>query len=125
MPRRLLQIVVAILALIPTSAGLAGILLGPEFLRLEPPWPADLDSHLRFLSGVFLGVGIGFYSCIPGIERKTARFRLLAGLTVLGGLARLLSLVLAGSPSAGHLLGLGMELVVVPFLVLWQAHIAR
>ena len=123
--RRALQAVIGVLALIPTLAGSAGILLGPDFLRLDPPWPADLDSHFRFLSGVFLGVGLAFYSCIPAIERKTGRFRLLAGLVVAGGLARLWSLALVGTPSAGHLAGLGMELLAVPVLVAWQARLAR
>jgi hypothetical protein len=102
-----------------------GILLGPDFLRLDPPWPVDLDSHFRFLSGVFLGVGLGFYSCIPAIETKTERARLLGGLIVLGGLARLYSLAVYGAPSAGHLFGLGMELVVVPLLLLWQTRLAQ
>ena len=120
----LLQALVALLALIPTSAGLAGIFLRPDFLRLDPPWPADLDSHFRFLSGVFLAVGIGFYSCVPSIEAKGGRFRLLAALVFCGGLARLLSLMITGAPSAGHLFGLGMELVAVPLLVFWQARIS-
>ena len=123
--RTTLQAVVGVLALVPTLTGLAGILLGPDFLRLDPPWPVDLDSHFRFLSGVFLRVGIGFYSCIPNIETKTERFRLLGGLIVLGGLARLWSLLLAGGPSAGHVFGLLMELGVVPLLVLWQGRLAR
>ena len=120
----MLQGLVALLALIPTSAGLAGIVLGPDFLRLDPPWPADLDSHFRFLSGVFIAIGLGFYSCIPAIETKGPRFRLLAALVFSGGLARLLSLAIAGAPSAGHLVGLGMELVVVPYLVVWQARLS-
>ena len=120
----MLQALVALLALIPTSAGLAGIILGPDFLRLDPPWPVDLDSHFRFLSGIFLAVGIGFYSCVPSIERDGGRFRLLAALVFCGGLARLLSLAIEGAPSAGHLFGLGMELVAVPLLVFWQAKIS-
>jgi len=98
--------------------------LGPDFLRLDPPWPADLDSHFRFLSGVFAAVGVGFYSTVPDIERKGARFRLLAALVIAGGVGRLLSLVVMGSPSAGHLAGLAMELLVVPLLVLWQWRLA-
>ena len=62
---------------------------------------------------------------MPGIEHKTARFRLLSALVVAGGLARLLSLAVTGTPSAGHLAGLGLELVVVPLLVLWQSRITR
>lgn len=123
--RRLLQCVIAVLALIPVSAGFAGVLAGPTFLALEAPWPADLDSHLRFLSGVFFGVGVAYWTCVPKIEEKTVRFRLLAAVTFCGGLARLASLTIAGQPSAGHLAGLAMELAVVPALVLWQARVAR
>lgn len=112
------------LALIPTLSGLAGVVLGPDFLRLDPPWPTDLDSHFRFLSGVFLAVGIVFHSCVPSIETKTNRFRLAAALVFGGGLARLVSLLVAGAPTAGHLLGLAMELAVVPLLVVWQSRIA-
>ncbi len=123
--KRLLQIVVAILALIPVATGTAGILLGPRFLGVDAPWPTDLDSHFRFLSGVFLATGIAWWSCIPRIEAKTERFRLLAALTFAGGLSRLLSLALAGTPSPGHLGGLGMELLVVPALTWWQWRIAN
>jgi hypothetical protein len=123
--RRVLQAVIAVLALIPTLTGAAGVLLGPGFLGLPPPWPADLDSHFRFLSGMFLAVGLGLYTCVPEIERRTERFRLLAGLTVCGGLARLSSLLAVGTPSLGHRAGLVMELIVVPGLVVWQARVAR
>ncbi|HEV7255327.1 MAG TPA: DUF4345 domain-containing protein [Mesorhizobium sp.] len=123
--KRLLQAVVAVLAITPVLTGLAGVILGPDFLGLGPPWPADLDSHFRFLSGILLAMGLLWWSCVPGIERKTGRFRLLAALTVTGGLARLLSLFLAGAPSTGHLLGLSVELLLVPPLTLWQARLAR
>ena len=120
-----LQLVVGILAAVPILAGVAGIWSGPAFVKLQHPWPADLDSHFRFLSGVFVAVGIAWYSCIPEIETKTGRFRLLAALTFSGGLARLLSLFLVGPPSTGHLAGLCIELVAVPLLVLWQSAICR
>jgi hypothetical protein len=123
--RRALQAFIAVAALLPVVAGAAGVVAGPRLLGAEAPWPGDLDSHVRFLSGVFLVVGLAWWSCIPGIERKGERLRLLALMTFAGGLARLLSLGLAGLPSAGHLFGLAMELVGVPLVVIWQAAIAR
>jgi hypothetical protein len=122
--RRLLQAVVLILAAIPVAIGLAGIIGGPAFLGVERPWPVDLDSHFRFLSGTFLALGIAWYSCVPGIERNTGRFQLLAALTFAGGLGRLISLLVSGAPSSGHRVGLLIELIVVPVLVFWQARIA-
>ena len=41
------------------------------------------------------------------------------------GLARALSWWTVGAPSLGHKLGLVMELVIVPLLMLWQARVAR
>ena len=86
---------------------------------------ADVDSHFRYLCGIFFVVGLAFASCVPAIERKGARFRLLGAMVVAGGLSRLLSLALVGPPSFGHRFGLVMELGVVPLLMLWQARIAR
>lgn len=123
--KRLLQIVVAIACLVPLSVGGVSILHGPAFLGHPPVIPTDLDSHFRYISGIFFGVGIAFASCIPAIEIKGPRFRLLGALVVCGGLARVISLLSVGPPSKGHLFGLAMELGVVPLLMLWQAGFAR
>ncbi len=125
MSRRALQIVVAVLGLVPVLSGLAGMVLGPSMAGLSPSaTPVALDSHVRYLSGLLLAIGLGFWSTIPRIERQAARFRLLTGLVVIGGLGRLLGLVLAGRPPAPMLFGLGMELVVTPSLCWWQSRVA-
>jgi len=123
--KRLLQITVSILALIPTLTGAAGILTGPAFLTGDASTAANLDSHLRFLSGIFFAVGLAFYATVPSIERKGGLFRLAAALVFTGGLARLISLFAAGMPAWPHLAGLGLELAAVPALVVWQARVAR
>ena len=124
--RRLLQAAVALGCIVPLATGAVGILHGPEMLRgVGSDVPADLDSHFRYLSGLLLAAGIGFATCVPGIERKTARFRWLALLVFVGGLGRLHSLASVGLPGGGHMFGLAMELGAVPLLVLWQARVAK
>lgn len=123
--KTLLQAVVALLALIPLSTGAAGVAFGPVFVLDGVPAPRDLDSHFRFLSGIFLVVGLMFYASIPSIERKAVLFRVAASLVFVGGVARLISLLVVGAPSLAHIAGLAMELVVVPALVLWQAKLAK
>lgn len=93
---------------------------GAEMLSFDPSANRDLDSHLRYLSGLLFAIGLGFWSTIQGIEAKAARFRLLTLLVFVGGIARLAGLILAGTPSPGMLGGLLMELVVTPVLALWR-----
>ncbi len=122
--RRLLQTVIGVLALIPVTTGAAGLLLGSRFPAFGGTWPVDLDSHFRFLSGIFLAIGIAFVTCIHRTEDKVARFRLLAALVFCGGVGRLLSYGVAGPPSAGHVAGLWLELIVVPALALLHQKIS-
>ncbi|HEV2673445.1 MAG TPA: DUF4345 domain-containing protein [Aliidongia sp.] len=117
-PRRWLQTAVAVGGLVPVGAGLAGILLGPAMVAATASVP--LDSHYRYLSGLLLAIGLGFWSCIPGIERRSGRFRLLTGLVFIGGLGRAVSLETVGLPDLSMLFGLVMELAITPALCLWQ-----
>ena len=123
--KRLLQAVIAVACLLPLIVGGQGILHGPAPFGHLADVPKDLDSHFRYISGIFFATGLGFVSCIPDIERKGARFRLLGGLIFVGGVSRLISLIAVGVPSPGHVLGLGMETIVVPLLMLWQWDFAR
>lgn len=122
--RRLLQIAVALACTVPLTMGGLSVFRGVAIIKGVPVQP-DLDSHFRYLSGIFLAVGIAFATCIPAIERKSARFRLLGAMVVAGGLARLLSWAELGTPGLGHRLGLAMELGVVPLLLIWQGRVAR
>lgn len=123
--RRLLQIVVALACLVPLTIGGESILRGPGFLGHPPVVPRDLDSHFRYISGIFFAVGIGFATCIPRIEARGERFQLLGALVICGGLSRLVSLASVGAPSKGHVFGLAMELGVVPLVMLWQRRVAK
>lgn len=122
--RRALQAAVAVACLVPILTGLDGVLRGAAIFRLAA-LPTSLDSHFRYLSGIFLMLGLAFASTIPAIEHQGKRFRLLGAMVVMGGLARALSWADVGPPGLGHKLGLAMELVVVPLLMLWQARVAR
>jgi hypothetical protein len=121
--KTLLQICVAIAACVPVSAGAAGIFLGVGMIPHASRLPA-LDSHYAYLSGLLLAIGLGFWSAVPGIERRTGRVRLLTGLVVVGGLARAVALVRDGAPGTAMQLALVMELVVTPLICLWQGRVA-
>lgn len=89
------------------------------------PTDAGADGHFRYLSGLLLGIGLGFWSTLSAIEHRTARFRLLAAIVVIGGLGRLIGMAVTGQPGNLSLAALAMELVVTPLLCLWQARVAQ
>ena len=123
--RRIFQFVVAVACCVPLFVGGTSVLGGPAVLGgVDPPVPRDLDSHFRYVSGIFLALGLAFAATIPRIERAGPRFRLLGLMVIAGGLARGWSWVEVGAPGLGHRLGLAMELGVVPLLMLWQARVA-
>jgi hypothetical protein len=124
MEKRALQIAVGVLAAIPVVAGAAGVLGGVRFIGGAVEIGTAADSHLRYLSGLLLAIGVAFWSTVPRIEAKGPRFRLLTAIVFAGGIGRLAALILSGSPGAAMLGGLVMELVVTPLLALWQRRVA-
>ena len=121
--RKALQVAVAVGGLVPVLAGGLGALGGPAALGL-PAGGIDADSHFRYLSGLLFAIGLGFWSTIPGIERRGVRFGLLTALVVAGGFGRLWALIVHGVPSVPMCLALAMELIVTPVLWLRQRRLA-
>jgi hypothetical protein len=122
--RHWLQWLIAVAGIVPVAAGLFGLLFGAR-LTGETELSISGDSHYRYLSGLLLAIGLMFWSCIPSIEIRKARLQLLTLIVVIGGLARLTGLLLTGFPSLIMLAALVMELVVTPFVCLWQIRVAR
>src|SRR5665213_4600982 len=114
MERRLLQIAIALAACVPVAGGLKGAWLGA---RGFGAWPgAAADSHVRYLSGLLLAIGVAYWACIPAVERRGALIRTLTAIVVAGGLSRLAGwLFLAGDPGPLRW-ALVMELGVAPVL---------
>lgn len=127
--RRMLQAAIAIAGLVPICGGTLGVLFGaaafdPSF-SLAAQDSVALDSHVRYLSGLLLAIGLTFYSLIPTIERQTLIARVLTAIVFVGGLARLYGAVTVSPPKGVMAFALVMELAVTPLLCLWQGRVAR
>ncbi|QXQ05266.1 DUF4345 domain-containing protein [Sphingosinicellaceae bacterium] len=121
--RRFLQITIAFLCLSPLGFGLIGMIKGTAgFGGLATP---GVDSHFRYLSGLFFGIGVMAVTCIPRIEAMTERFRWVILFVVIGGLARLFGFAVAGPPHGAQFDAVFVELVATPLLGLWQRRVAR
>jgi hypothetical protein len=112
-----LQAAVIVAAALPVFAGTWDAI---HQLAGASAWAAN---HERYLSGLLLAVGLGFWSTVPEIEGKTGRFRLLTFLVVIGGLCRLLGVLMGDPLSQQVIAALVMELGVTPVLCLWQSRL--
>jgi hypothetical protein len=110
-----LQIAIAIAGLVPVLGGGWGVI---HSMSGASAWHVD---HERYLSGLLLAIGLGFWSTISDIESKTGRFRLLTALVFVGGVSRLLGVLMGDAMSPSVLAALIMELGVTPLLCLWQS----
>ena|SRR5688572_23611137 len=122
--KRSLQVVVALLSLLPLTFGVLGILFGAERFLPGTVVPANLDSQFRFLSAWYVGLAVIAWWMIPRIEDHTILFRIVCVSVFLGGLARLLAWSSVGSPDARFLAVLSAELLF-PLLIPWQARVAQ
>ena len=88
-----------------------------RFAAAATPWSA-------VATGLLFAIGLAFWSTIPSIAEKTARFRLLTFVVVTGGLCRLLGVLLGDPPTTPVLIALAMELGVTPVLCFWQGRVS-
>ena len=127
MSRRALQVLTALLALIPVATGVLGLLgvRDPLYAGLGLPDAPLLDTNLRFYSGVWLGLGLALWWVVPAIERRETVFRAAWGGIFLGGIGRTLSLAFIGWPPLPFVAVIALELVGAPVFVWWQARVAQ
>lgn len=127
MGRKALQVVTAILGLVPLATGVIGMLglEDPLYAAAKlPPFPL-LDSNMRFFAGVWFGLGLAILWLVPRIERETVLFRFIWGAIFIGGIGRLLSILVAGWPPAPFIGFTALELLGAPLFVYWQHRVAQ
>ena len=127
MGKRLLQITTALLGLVPLLTGLITMLgvHDPLYSAAGIPALAVLDSNLRFFGGVWLGLGIAILWLVPRIETETVLFRAIWSAIFLGGVGRLLSIPLVGTPPIPFVGFTALELIGAPLFIYWQHRVAE
>ncbi|QIG93152.1 DUF4345 domain-containing protein [Bradyrhizobium sp. 6(2017)] len=126
MGRRALQIATGLLALVPILTGIITMLGVSDPLYASSGVPAlpVLDSNLRFFGGVWLGLGLALIWLVPRIESESVLFRVVWGGIFLGGVGRLLSIVMVGAPPIPFTGFTALELIGAPLFVYWQHLVA-
>lgn len=127
MTKRALQNTTSVLGLIPIITSFIGLMGVSDPLYVAAGIPRDplLDSNLRFFNGLWLGLGMSLLWLVPRIDTQTAMFRVLWGMIFLGGIGRLLSMLLVGMPPWPFIGFTALEIIGAPCFVLWQNRIRQ
>jgi len=86
---------------------------------------AVLDSQNRFYGVTFALYGLMLWLAANDLGRYGAVLKLTLWAFFAGGLARLVSIAVAGMPTAAVLVLLALELLLPPLLLLWHARIRQ
>lgn len=120
---KVITVLLAMLALLTGAmdviAGVAGQANIGVGAAASAPFDPVLDSQVRFLGAVWLGLGAIQLVCLGDLRRYGVMLQLCFAILVLGGIGRVLSLLQLGQPASGTgpafiAVALVIELVLVP-----------
>jgi hypothetical protein len=122
-----LQIAMGLVGIIPVATGLLGMMGvdDPVYVAAGVPPIVFLDTNLRFYSGVWLGLGLALFWLIPTIERQTVLFRVLWGMIFIGGIGRVLSMIMLRWPPVAFVAFTAIEIVGAPLFIWWQSRVSK
>jgi len=121
MNRRVLIIVLAVLGAVPVATGLLAIIGGPTVAPGGGPTTPSIDSEYRFVNVFWLGAGLILWWTLLKPQPRALVTRTVLALAAIGGLARLLSVLIVGWPHPVFIGTIVLELVIVPLVILWHA----
>ena len=127
MTKRRLQIVSALMGTVPVITGIAQMMgvHDPLYASLHLPQDATLDSNMRFLAGIWLGLGLASWWLVPRIAQETVLFRFLWMMIFLGGVGRLISMASVGLPMTPFIAFTALEILGAPLFIYWQHRVVQ
>ena len=117
--RRGLQIILAVLSLIPLVFAIMGVWGGAQLANEGQVVAAGLDNQFRYLSAYYLSLFFLIWWILQDLENRGAVLRILVLAIFLGGLARVYSYLTIGSPPIRAISGMILELGS-PLLIVWH-----
>ncbi|CAN5157281.1 hypothetical protein BH11ACT3_BH11ACT3_00130 [soil metagenome] len=121
--KRLLIVVLAVLAFVPVATGLLAIIGGPTVAPGGGPTTASIDSEYRFVNVFWLAAGVILVWSLFRAAERALITRVALIIAASGGIARLISIAVVGLPHPVFIATIGLELVVVPLVIWWHSRV--
>jgi hypothetical protein len=116
--RRAFQGFLALFGVIVIGISLAHLTIGPEAIIGGSDVNPTSDGEDRFFAGLLLCYGVALLWCARDVQRKRMYINVLAAAFFVGGIGRLLAIILAGVPHPFYVAMLVLELALPSLMVL-------
>jgi hypothetical protein len=115
--RQAFQALLALFGVIVIGISLAHFAIGPQAIIGGTAVNPTMAGEDRFFAGLFLCSGVALLWCAIDVQRKRVYVNLLAAAFFVGGLGRLLAVLLDGAPHPFYVAMLVLELALPPVMV--------
>ncbi len=115
--RQALQTLLALFGVIVIGISLAHFAIGPKAIIGGVAVNATMAGEDRFFAGLLLCYGVALLWCARDVQHKRVYINLLAAVFFVGGIGRLLAVVVDGAPHPFYVAMLIVELALPPLMV--------
>ena len=115
--RQAIQAFLALFGVVVIAISVVHFAIGPQAIIGGTAVNATMAGEDRFFAGLLLCYGIALLWCARDVQRKRVYVNLLAAVFFVGGIGRLLAVVLDGAPHPFYIAMLVLELVLPPLMV--------
>jgi Domain of unknown function (DUF4345) len=115
--RQAFQAFLTLFGVIVIAISLAHMAIGPRAIIGAVAVNPTMAGEDRFFAGLLLCYGIALLWCVRDVQRKRVHVSLLAAVFFVGGIGRLLAVVLDGAPNPFFIAMLVLELALPPLMV--------
>ncbi|HKP42387.1 DUF4345 domain-containing protein [Mycobacterium sp.] len=123
--RRAFAAFLALFGGVVIGISLAHFAIGPEAIIGGVAVNPTMAGEDRFFAGLFLCFGVALLWCARDVQHKRVYVNVLAAAIFVGGIGRLLAVILVGVPHPFYIAMLALELVLPPLMVLAAARVAE
>ncbi|GHC38500.1 DUF4345 domain-containing protein [Streptomyces cinnamoneus] len=117
---RALRVLAWVMGVACVAIGLYHVVAGNAAIPGAEDANATVDSFGRFMGAIFAGYGLAWLWAVRQMPTPAAAVRLLTGVFLLGGLSRVLSIMVEGRPHGFQMMLMVIELALPP-VFFWLA----
>jgi hypothetical protein len=123
--RQAFQAFLALFGVIVIGISLAHLAIGPQAIIGGVAVNPTMAGEDRFFAGLLLCYAITLLWCARDVQHKRVYVELLAGAFFVGGIGRLLAVLLDGTPHPFYVAMLMLELALPPLMVVAARRVAE